>query len=63
MSVEEIVVIVFVASFVVVIFGREIYKIIKGKSSECSCCKKNMNRAFKKAKKDLSKGKNKVEEF
>ena len=54
----EVVVIILVSSFVIFIFGREIYKIVKGKSSECACCKKNMSRAMKKAKNALAKEKN-----
>lgn len=57
MSPIEIIVIIVVVLFVGFVFGREIYKHIQGKSSECSCCKNNMNRAIKKAKKVLSKGK------
>ena len=53
MSPIEIIVIVLVAGFVAFIFGKEIYKHSKGESSECSCCKSNMNRALKKAKKEL----------
>lgn len=57
MSPIEIVVIIVVVLFVGFIFGREIYKHIQGKSSECSCCKNNMNRAIKKAKKAIYKKK------
>lgn len=52
----EIILIVVIALFVAFIFGREIYKIIKGKSGECACCKHNMNKALKKAKRALNKG-------
>lgn len=55
MGFEEIVVIVLAVSFVCFIFGKEIYKRIKKMpSSECSCCKSNMNRALKEAKKAVS---------
>ena len=53
----EVVVIILVSSFVIFIFGREIYKFSKGKRSECACCKNNMNRALKKAKMALNKEK------
>jgi hypothetical protein len=56
MSAPEIILIVVSASFVVFIFGRMIYKRIKGMpSDECSCCKSNMKRMMKKAKKEISK--------
>lgn len=54
MSFEEIMVIILAAGFVCFIFGKEIYKKIKKiPSSECSCCKSNMSRALKDAKKAL----------
>lgn len=56
MSAPEIILIVVSVSFVVFIFGRMIYKRIKGMpSDECSCCKSNMKRMMKKAKKEISK--------
>ena len=56
MSAPEIILIVVSTSFVVFIFGRMIYKRIKGMpSDECSCCKSNMKRMMKKAKKEISK--------
>lgn len=57
MSPIEIIVIVLVVGFVAFIFGREIYKHIKGNSGECSCCKSNMHRAIKKAKKAIDREK------
>ena len=50
----EIVLIILIASFVCFIFGRMIYDKIKKKpSTECSCCKSNMQRSLKMAKKEL----------
>lgn len=57
MSFPEIVLLVVIVLFVCFIFGREIYNHSKGKSRECACCKSNMQRAMKKAKKVLNKGK------
>ena len=52
----EIVLIIVTVSFVVFIFGRMIYKRIKGMpSEECSCCKSNMKRMMKRAKKEVEK--------
>jgi hypothetical protein len=56
MSLPEIILIIVSASFVVFIFGRMIYKRIKGMpSDECSSCKVNMKRAMKEAKKEVKK--------
>ena len=56
MSAPEIILIVVSASFVLFIFGRMIYKRIKGMpSDECSSCKVNMQKMMKKAKKEASK--------
>ena len=56
MSAPEIILIIVSVFFVVFIFGRMIYKRIKGMpSEECSCCKSNMKRMMKKAKKEISK--------
>lgn len=57
MSFPEIVLIVIIVLFVGLIFGREICNHNKGKSRECACCKSNMQRAIRKAKKTLNKGK------
>ena len=52
MSWQEIVLIILAALFVCFIFGRMIYRRIKGKpSSECACCHKNMEKALREAKK------------
>lgn len=59
MSLPEIILIIVSASFVVFIFGRMIYKRIKGMpSDECFSCKVNMKRAMKEAKKEIEKLKN-----
>lgn len=56
MSAPEIILIIASVSFVIFIFGRMIYKRIKGMpSEECSCCKKNMKRMMKAAKKEAAK--------
>ena len=56
MSLPEIILIIISVSFVTLIFGRMIYKRIKGMpSSECSCCKSNMRRMMRKAKKAVAK--------
>ena len=55
MSAEEIILIILSVSFVVFIFGRMIYKRIKGQNDECNCCKGNMKRMMKKAKKEIAK--------
>ena len=56
MSAPEIILIIASVSFVIFIFGRMIYKRIKGMpSSECSCCKSNMKRMMKAAKKEVAK--------
>ena len=57
MSFPEIVLIVIIVLFVVFIFGKEVYNHVKGKNRECACCKSNMKRAMKNAKKVLAKGK------
>jgi hypothetical protein len=57
MSTPEIILVVLIVLFVSFIFGKEIYNHIKGKNSECSCCKSNMKRAMRNAKKALAKGK------
>ena len=56
MSAPEIILIIVSASFVIFIFGRMIYKRIKGMpSEECGCCKSNMKRMIKAAKKEVAK--------
>lgn len=56
MTLPEILLIIVSVSFVVFIFGRMIYKRIKGMpSDECSSCKVNMQKMMKKAKKEASK--------
>ena len=56
MSFPEIMLIIISVLFVVFIFGRMIYKRIKGMpSDECSCCKSNMKRMMKRAKKEVEK--------
>ena len=56
MSAPEIILIVLSVSFVVFIFGRIIYKRIKGlPSDECSSCKTNLKRMMKEAKKEIAK--------
>jgi predicted negative regulator of RcsB-dependent stress response len=56
MSPIEIIILIVIILFVVGVFGWRFYKVfIKKESSECACCKSNMNRAIKKAKKALSK--------
>jgi membrane-anchored glycerophosphoryl diester phosphodiesterase (GDPDase) len=57
MSLPEIILIVIIVLFVLFIFGKEVYNHIKGKSRECACCKSNMKRVMKNAKKALGKGK------
>ena len=55
MTIEEIIVIILAVCFVCFIFGKEIYKKIKKMpSNECGCCKSNMNRALKEAKKAVA---------
>jgi len=57
MSAPEIILIVVASLFVVFIFGRMIYKRIKGlPSDDCAACKANMSSAMKKAKKAVAKG-------
>lgn len=56
MSAPEIILIVISVTFVVFIFGRMIYRRIKGMpSQECSSCKINTKRMIKDVKKELSK--------
>ena len=56
MSFPEIILIIASASFVCYIFGKMIYKRIKGMpSDECCSCKKNMTRMMNKAKKEAKK--------
>ena len=56
MSFPEIMLFIVSVSFVIFVFGRMIYKRIKGMpSDECSCCKSNMKRMMKRAKKEVEK--------
>ena len=56
MSLPEILLIIASVSFVCYIFGKMIYRRIKGlPSEECSSCKKNMTKMIKKAKKAAKK--------
>lgn len=52
MSFGEILLIILAVLFVVFIFGRMIYRRIKGKpTGECACCQQRMEKALKEAKK------------
>ena len=55
MSAPEIILIVVSASFVLFIFGRMIYRRIKGQNDECNCCKVSKKRMIKDIKKELAK--------
>ena len=56
MSFPEIILIIASVSFVCFIFGKMIYRRVKGMpSEECSSCKSNMARMMKKAKKEAKK--------
>ena len=55
MSAPEIILIIISVSFVLFIFGRMIYKRIKGVNDECNSCKSNLKRMMKDVKKELEK--------
>lgn len=55
MSAPEIILIILSVSFVLFIFGRMIYKRIKGVNDECNSCKINSKRMIKNIKKDIAK--------
>ena len=55
MSAPEFILIIVSVTFVFFIFGRMIYKKIKGQSDECSSCKINTKRMLKDIKKEVAK--------
>jgi membrane-anchored glycerophosphoryl diester phosphodiesterase (GDPDase) len=55
MSAPEIILIIVCSLFVLFIFGRMIYKRIKGVNDECNSCKSNIKKMMKDVKKELAK--------